>query len=151
MRVILSAHYLAHSKDMLKELNFMCVRDRITYFNGCMVYRAVNNLTPSYLSSKFVPVRLRHDHQTRSSINGNIETCKFITNYGKSTFKYKGATTWNVICPTIRNTKWLNNFKKSFKAEFIWALVSHNVMCLLPCSCVYIVFLIMLIVIAYCF
>ena len=118
MRVILSAHYLTHSRDLLKELNFMSINDMITYLCGCFVFRALNDLTPKYITSKFIPVSRRHEHETRSSTNGNLQKCNFSTNHGKSTFRYKGAVTWNVVCQNIRKIASLNYFKKSLKDEF---------------------------------
>ena len=103
----------------LKELYFMSINDRITYLCGCYVFRGLNDLTPKYITSKFIPVSRRHEHATRSSTNGNLQTCKFSTNYGKSTFRYKGTVTWNVICPNIKEIASLNDFKKSLKDDHL--------------------------------
>ena len=111
MRVILSAHYLTHFRDMLKELNFMSINDRITYvYVDVLCLEPCNNLTPKYIMSKFIPISRRHKHAARSSTNGNLQTCKFSTNYGKSTFRYKGAVTLNVICPNVIKIASLNYF-----------------------------------------
>ena len=124
MRVILSAHYLFLSFcffSLLKKLNFMSIHDRITYLCGCFVLKALNNLTPNYIeTSKFSPINRKDAHETRPSTNGNLQTCKFFTNYCKSKFRYKGAITWNVICPKIRKTASFNVFTlfKSFQEKF---------------------------------
>jgi len=119
MRTILGAHYLTHSKDLLNELNFMSIRDRIIYLNGCMVYKALNDQTPEYLSSKFIPIHSKHTYRTRSSSQGNLQTKRFKTNYGKATFHYQGSLTWNVICPQVRKNPSLNAFKKHLKSELM--------------------------------
>ena len=117
MRTILGAHYLTHSKDLLKELKFMSIKDRIIFLSGCMVYKALNSLTPKYLSTKFVPIHLKHEHVTRSSSQGNLQTRRFKTNYGKSMFDYQGSLIWNVICPHVRKNSTLSTFKKHLKSE----------------------------------
>ncbi len=119
MRIILSAHYLTSSKDLLAELQFMSIRDRILYLNGCMVYKALNGLTPKYLSEKFTRVNLRHSHNTRSSSQGNLQIKSFKTNYGKSMFSCQGSLIWNVICPQIRKSTSLYAFKKQFKSDLL--------------------------------
>ena len=48
MRIILSAPFRTHIKDMLKSLSFMDVRDRISYVTGCMMYKVINDMTPSF-------------------------------------------------------------------------------------------------------
>lgn len=117
MRTILGAHYLTHSKDLLKELNFMSINDRIIFLSACMVYKALNGLTPNYLSSKFSPIYLKHMHETRSSSQGNLQLRRFKTNYGKAMFQYQGSLTWNVICPQIRKNPTLFTFKKHMKSD----------------------------------
>ena len=49
MRIILSAPFRTHINDMLKALGFMDARNRIFYVTGCMIYKVINGMTPSYL------------------------------------------------------------------------------------------------------
>ena len=72
MRIILSAPFRTHIKDMLKSLSFMDVRDRISYVTGCMMYKVINGMTPSYLSDLFIYVNNVHSLCTRQSKAGDL-------------------------------------------------------------------------------
>ena len=64
MRIILSAPFSTHINDMLKTLGFMDVRKRISYVTGCMMYKVINGMAPSYLNQLFYYVNNIHSFCT---------------------------------------------------------------------------------------
>ena len=117
MRIILGVPFRTHINDMLQTLQFMDIRSRITYNTGCMMFKVVNNLAPSYLNCLFQEIRSIHSLHTRSSEAGNLYVPKCTTQYGKNTFQYRGSVIWNVISKDIRNAKSLMHFKSALKKD----------------------------------
>ena len=117
MRIIISAPFRTHINDMLKTLGFMDVRNRISYVTGCMMYKVINGMTPSYLNQLFNYVYNIHSLCTRKSKAGDLYTPKCNTNYGRNTFQYKGCVLWNVISRNIRNANTFMSFKMNFKKD----------------------------------
>ena len=117
MRIILNAPFRTHINDMLQTLGFMNIRDRITYATGCMMYKVRNEMTPSYLSDNFKLVNEVHSVNTRGSVNGQYYISKCNTNYGQSTFYFKGSVLWNVLSKDIRQVNSLVQFKKNLKKD----------------------------------
>ena len=117
MCIILCAPFRTHVNDMLATLQFMDIRSRISYINGCTMYKTLNNMAPTYLQDFFNEVRSVHSVNTRSSEAGNLYVPRYNTYYGKSTFQYKGCVTWNVISKDIRHANSLSCFKTSLKKD----------------------------------
>lgn len=117
MRIILGAPFRTHIKDMLSSLGFMDVRDRISYVTGCMMYKVNNNIAPNNLCQLFTHVRNIHPVHTRRNQAGDLYIPRFNTNYGKSSFQFKGSVLWNVISENIRNANNCMSFKVNFKKE----------------------------------
>ncbi len=118
MRIILSAPFRTHIKDMLRTLGFMDVRSRISYVIGCMMYKVLNGMAPSYLNDLFKNVNSIHSLCTRQSKAGDLYIPRCNTNYGKNTFQYKGCILWNVTDRNIRNCNNFMSFKLNFKKDF---------------------------------
>ncbi len=118
MRIILSAPFRTHINDMLRTLGFMDVRSRISYVTGCMMYKVLNGMAPSYLNDSFNYVNNIHSLRTRRSRAGDLYIPRCNTNYGKNTFQYKGCILWNVMCRNIRNCNNFMSFKVNFKKDF---------------------------------
>ena len=70
MCLILQCHPRTHIRDLLKELGWLSVKQRIMLLNYVMIYKILNRLAPSYLSDLFT--RPHHQHSTRSSTSGNL-------------------------------------------------------------------------------
>ena len=96
----------------------MDIRDRVSYVTGCMMYKTINNSTPSYVKDLFNYVNNIHSLCTRKSKSGDLYPPKCNTNYAKNTFQYKGCVLWNVISSDIRNAKSFMSFKHHFKKDF---------------------------------
>ena len=79
-----------------------------------MMYNAVNNQTPDYLSSRFTP---RHEVLSYSLRNAE---CKLSipqprTNYSKRSFSYSGAVLWNSSPKEIKQSNSQSDYKMKLK------------------------------------
>ena len=59
-RIILHAEFNTPSEYMFKELGWLSVSNRINYNKAVLTYRALNNLTPEYISTLLKPVSQVH-------------------------------------------------------------------------------------------
>ncbi len=57
---------------MFKYLNWMLLRERVTYRKACMVYNSLNGLAPLYMSETFRYVHENHSRDTRTSAHSDI-------------------------------------------------------------------------------
>ena len=117
MRIILGAPFRTHINDMLRELGFMDIRSRILYATGCLMFKVLNNLTPTYLTDSFRAINSVHSINTRQSSAGDLYVPKCNLNYGKKAFSYKGCVLWNVLSNEIRNAQTFMSFKMMFKND----------------------------------
>ena len=71
-RIILKADYTTPSEDMFQWLGWMPVAKRINYNKAVLTYKAMNNLTPSYIPDLLIPIALVCNRNLRSSENGSL-------------------------------------------------------------------------------
>ena len=107
--------YNTPSSLLLKQLKWMDIATRHTYFTGILMYKFVNGLLPPNLMNEFRFVRDIHTYPTRSSCNNNIVLPLVKTEFFKRTLSYTGPVLWNSLPPVLRNSASANIFKKSFK------------------------------------
>ena len=66
-RIILKADYTTPSEDTFQRLGWMPVAKRISYNKAVLTYKAMNNLTASYISDLLTPTALVCNRNSRSS------------------------------------------------------------------------------------
>ena len=71
-RIISKTDYTTLSGDMFQQLEWMPVAKRINYNKAVLTYKAMNNLTPSYISDLLTPTALVCNRNLRSSENGSL-------------------------------------------------------------------------------
>ena len=69
-RIILRADFDTPSSLMFRELNWLSIESRLKYNKAVLTYRALNNLTPDYISKLLTPLSEIHSLNLRSSENG---------------------------------------------------------------------------------
>ncbi len=93
------------SSEIFKSLNWMSLRDRVTYRNTCVMYKSLNGLAHVYMSEMFKHVHESHSRDTRTSAHSDLSLPS-----GKhkdifiNSFAYSGAKIWNDIPTNIRNS-----------------------------------------------
>ena len=71
MRVILNAPPRSHIEDLLSELRWMSVRQRLEYSKLVLMWKIFHGHSPPYLCDKPVLVSDIHEHRTTSTTKGN--------------------------------------------------------------------------------
>ena len=109
-RIILKINPQSHFSvaSMHEILKWQTLKSRQTFHAQVMMFKVLNNLTPSYLQENIFyshrPYRLRHH---------NLSLPKPRTNSCKRTFFYRGAKLHNSLPTPIRNCQSLTLFKRS--------------------------------------
>ena len=94
-RVILRKGKRTHINDMLDELKWCNIKDRMLLQDACMAYRCVNKNVPSYLQNIFVKNHEIHTYNTRSANKIHLNAVR--SNSGKRCFEYRAAILWNLL------------------------------------------------------
>ena len=102
MNIFNDIFYLIH------ELRWMNIHQRYQYFALLLMYKCLNNQTPSYLSSQFNYV----SSSTRNATNKNLLLPRPNTELLKRSFSYSGSKLWNDLLLLPRPNTEL--FKRSF-------------------------------------
>ena len=109
-RIILYAEFSEH---MFKEFGWLSVSNRIKYNKVVLTYRALNNLTPEYISTLLKPVSQVHSLNLRSADNGSLYVPKSRTAIYDGSFSCSAPRLWNALPQTARDAGSLNAFKKT--------------------------------------
>jgi hypothetical protein len=109
MRCILKLPAHTHVDEMLTQLKWMSVRQRIVFNQIVFMWKILNDKTPSYLREPVSYVHEVHSRTTRNSSNDSL----FIPRLHKRSFMFNGCTMWNKLDFTTRHTDSFNIFKKS--------------------------------------
>ena len=92
-RAVTQSSYDADTSQLIKKLGWDNLENRRQNLKAEMVYKSLNSLTPSYLSSKFIQ---RSDMVTKKKNS------------------YSDAVLWNSLPQAVRQAKSLTNFQRSF-------------------------------------
>ena len=115
-RIILRTDFHTPSERMFKELGWSSVPNRIKYNKAVLTYRALNNLTPEYISQCLQPMSQVHSLSLRSSENGSLYVPKSRTSLHSGSFSCSAPRQWNTIPQCVREADSLNCFEKCLKS-----------------------------------
>ena len=82
-RIILQADYMTSSTYMFEELGWQTIPKRLLYNKAVFTFKALNNLTPSYISNLLKPMSESHALSLRSSNNGLLSISRFLIPHQK--------------------------------------------------------------------
>ena len=117
-RIILRANYDTPSVDMFSQLGWLSIPDRLKYNKAVLTYRAINNLSPEYITQLLKPVSEVHTLNLRSSENGSLYVPKARTALFDGSFSCSAQRLWNALPQTVKTSGSLSTFKQSLKATF---------------------------------
>ena len=101
-KLILNKRKYDSSKDCLKFLHWLPVKQRIEFKVLCLVFKSLNKQAPSYFSENFKICQ--SNYAIRSLKNNTIlkePKCK--TNFGNRAFTIAGAKLWNTLPEIIKS------------------------------------------------
>lgn len=117
-RIILKAEYMTPSAHMFERLGWLSVPKRLMYNKAVLTYKALNNLTPNYISSLLKPISETHVLSLRSSENGLLSVPRSRTALFDRSFSHSASKLWNSLPKPIRTTSSLNEFKTCIRNHF---------------------------------
>ena len=89
IRMITDSPYDAPAKTLLRQLRFPSIAEMICQESASMVYKAINDQAPPYLSSLFNSISAVTNRMLRNS-NGNLRPTRMKPKRGKNSILYRG-------------------------------------------------------------
>ena len=114
-RIILNAEFDTPSSRMFQELDWLPMGSRIKYNKAVLTYKALNNMTPEYITKLLTPMSQTHSLNLRSGENGTLYVPLSRTTVYSGAFSCSAPRLWNSLPYAIRKSESLNTFKKSIK------------------------------------
>ena len=115
-RVATLARKRDHVTPVLKELHWLPVQERVIFKILLLTYKALNNLTPSYISElvkRYIPSR-----NLRSSTSNRLVKVPYnLKTYGFRAFSSAAPALWNELPQNIRCCSSVNEFKQLVKTH----------------------------------
>ena len=112
--IILCADFTTASSDMFQELSWLPVNKWLKYNKAVFTHKALNNLTPQYITELLKPISDAHTRTLRSSVSGALAVPRSRTSLFDRFYSYSAPKLWNSI--PISAT--LSSFKENIKQIF---------------------------------
>lgn len=110
MRIILKCDYRTHRIDMLNDLGWMSISQRIRYNTLVMIFKINHGLVPPYMHNNITLNSDIHSYNTRNRNNFRLPLPK--TEQVKFNIFYYGLKMFNELPSQMKNIDSLNVFKK---------------------------------------
>ena len=114
-RIILKADFLTPSKLMFETLGWLSVPKRIFYNKAILTYKALNNLTPAYITNLLTPISNTHSFSLRSQENGALCIPRSRSALYDRSFSHSASKLWNSLPQNIRTNNTLASFKTDLR------------------------------------
>ena len=117
-RIVTFTKKYEHITPILIDLHWLPVEYRITYKILLLVYKAINGLSPSYISNLLSFCTSSYSLRSFSNKLLQVPRSK-LKSYGDRRFSIAGPKLWNGIPASLRNVDSLNSFKEHLKTYLI--------------------------------
>ena len=110
----------ASSAPLFDNCKIMPIKDRIKYRTSCLIYKAINNLTPQYFSDMFTDISDVSSRNTRLSTQRNIlyvPRAKLAVT--SKCIRHDGSVIFNGLSESVRSAPSLNVFKSNYIREYV--------------------------------
>ena len=113
MRIITNSPRRASEKPLFDRLKILNLEKSHVYKIGIIMFKVVDNSTPSVFSDLFKHNHAVHDYPTRQSHNFHVPKAK--RDYMKRSITVKGVRIWNKLCDFVSHVCMLPTFKFHFR------------------------------------
>ena len=117
--------YISPSSELLRKLHWLPFAERVNHNKAVMMYKCMNNRTPSYLQNMFSP-QSNSRYKLRSEEHRNLSVPRPRIEMYKNSFSYSGAKIWNSLPTNVRNSDNLNVFKRKINSQTNWVPSRSN-------------------------
>lgn len=119
-KIVTNSKKYDHVTPLLRQLNWLPVKQMLYLKDAVMTYKCVNGLAPLYLSVKLTKRSNIHSRNTRK--RDSLNTPLFRTTAGQRTFQYRAASIWNNLDSQMKNYS-LKKFKVEMKDKLLSSLL----------------------------
>ena len=109
-RLILDVDYTVPSIELFKILKWLPIDKNVQFRQATLVYKALNNMTPSYMADMFTRSSETAPFSLRSVSNKKL----FIPRTHIKSLRFLGPKVWNSLSTNSRKASTLSQFKKSY-------------------------------------
>ncbi|KAL4238884.1 hypothetical protein ACF0H5_003591 [Mactra antiquata] len=114
-RIILEKDFDTPSQELFSSLNWMKFPERVNYKKSIIMYKAINNICPQYLSKKFMKNNVECTHYLRSAENNQLlHVPKPRLEFTKKSLDYSGPKLWNALPNEVQTARTLDSFKQKY-------------------------------------
>ena len=117
--IILNADFSTPSKDMFDLLKWMPIHKPLLYNKATLTYKALNCLTPEYVTNMLTPNSQVHDRTLRSSVDGTLMVPRSRTSLYDKSFSASAPKYWNSLPTYIKNAPSLSSFQTHLKNKLM--------------------------------
>ena len=87
----------------------------LKYNKAVIIYKALNNMTPDYITKLLIPMSQAHSLNLRSGQNGTLYTPLAHTSLYSGAFSCSAPKLWNSFPQEVRNSTSLSAFKRNVR------------------------------------
>ena len=104
------------SQPLFQQSGLLPIQDRVRFRTVCTVYKALNGLTPEYMSNMF---NIKSGRVSRSTTRRDLCVPPERLCTTRKALPYNGAIEWNLLSQSIRESVSFNQFKTSAYKHFL--------------------------------
>ena len=116
-RIITNTRKYDHVTPLLRELNWLPVREQLRYRDTVLVYKCQNGLAQQYLMDKFFKRLCIHNRDTRA--RDSLQIPLFRTKTGQRSFIFRGTNIWNNLDDGLKQRTSLTSFKRALRDSLL--------------------------------
>ena len=117
-RIILNANYDTAFSYMFEKLGWSTITERHNYNKAVLIYKTLNNLTPTYISDLLTLMSQSHKRTLRSSTDGSLAVPRSRTAMFDGSFSCSAPRLWNDLPECVGSVPSLNVLKRKSRRGF---------------------------------
>lgn len=103
------------AEDIRNDLKWLFPKEMSDYRLLCIMFKLLKSNNVPFFTDYFVKVQDLHHHNTRTAVVGLTSSVNPRTNYGLTTFNFRGVKLWNNLRNDIKNEECYVTFKAKLK------------------------------------
>ena len=101
--------------DLVKRLDLYTIRERRDYFLTSLMFKAINGISPHYLSDRIDMHFDIHGYNTREAGSMNVYLPAVHKEIYRNSFLYSGGKLWNELPDFVKNSTNIETFKRNYR------------------------------------
>lgn len=114
-RILTETRKYDHISPVLENLGWLPIKDLLKLRDVTMVFKCLNGLAPTYLSSKLAKRSSVHKYSTRRA--SDIHLPRYKTTTAQRSFFYRAAKEWNSLTDNAKSCTSVAAFKKEVRKD----------------------------------